>query len=108
MTGRGPMDSAVSLLSFAEYERTYGADTVVSETTDQVRKFFLNGGRQAYVIRIAAGAVAAAADLRNEAGVAVLHVEAAEAGAIGDSIRIEVNYNTSKPEATFNLVVCAN
>ena len=105
MTGRGPMDSAVSLLSFAEYERTYGADTVVSETTDQVRQFFLNGGRQAYVIRIAAGAVAAAADLRNEAGVAVLHVEAAEAGAIGDSIRIEVNYNTSQPEATFNLVV---
>jgi phage tail sheath protein FI len=105
MTARGPMDSAVSLLSFAEYERTYGADTTVSETTDQVRQFFLNGGRQAYVIRIAAGALAATADLENEAGVPVLHVEAAEAGAIGDTIRIEVNYSTSQPEATFNLVV---
>jgi phage tail sheath protein FI len=105
MTARGPMDSAVSLLSFSEYERTYGADTVVSETTDQVRQFFLNGGRQAYVIRIAAGALNAAADLLNEEGDPVLRVTAAEAGRMGDSLRVAVSYDTSQPEATFKLVV---
>ncbi len=105
MTQRGPMDAAVNLLSFADYERSFGSDTTVSETTDQVRQFFLNGGRQAYVIRIAANEQAAVADLRNEAGAIVLRITAAEAGRIGESIRVEVNYATAQPEATFNLVV---
>ena len=105
MTQRGPIDTAVNLLSFADYERSFGSDTTVSETTDQVRQFFLNGGRQAYVIRIAANEQAAAADLHNEAGAVVLRITAAEAGRIGESIRVEVNYATAQPEATFNLVV---
>jgi hypothetical protein len=92
-------------LSFTGYERTFGSDTTVSETTDQVRQFFLNGGSQAYVIRIANGAQAASADLDNEAGAVVLRVRAAEAGRIGESIRVEVNYATAQPESTFNLVV---
>ncbi len=104
MTFRGPMDRAVNLLSFADYERTFGSDTTVSETTDQVRQFFLNGGRQAYVIRIAANEQTASADLTNEDGAVVLRLTAAEAGRVGDSIRVEVNYATSQPEATFNLV----
>ena len=58
MAQRGPMDRATNLLSFTAYERTFGSDTTVSETTDQVRQFFLNGGGQAYVIRIAASAKA--------------------------------------------------
>jgi len=105
MAARGPMNAAVNLLSFADFERTYGSDTVVSEITDQARQFFLNGGSQAYVIRIAANALASAADLQNEDGVAVLRLTAAEAGRIGDTIRVEVNYATAQPEATFNLVV---
>ncbi|MDO6416110.1 phage tail sheath subtilisin-like domain-containing protein [Sphingomonas sp. BIUV-7] len=105
MAGRGPMDTAVSLLSYADYERTYGSDTTVSETTDQVRQFFLNGGSQAYIIRIASGEQPAAADFQNEDGAVVLRITAAEAGRIGDSIRVEVNYATAQPESSFNLVV---
>ena len=105
MAARGPMNAAVNLLSFADFERAYGSDTVVSEITDQARQFFLNGGSQAYVIRIAANARASAADLQNEDGAAVLRLTAAEAGRIGDTIRVEVNYATAQPEATFNLVV---
>src|SRR3954452_14461420 len=105
MAARGPMNAAVNLLSFSDFERAYGSDTVVSELTDQARQFSLNGGSQAYVIRIAANARASAADLQNEDGVAVLRLTAAEAGRIGDTIRVEVNYATAQPEATFNLVV---
>lgn len=104
MTFRGPMDTAVGVLSFADYERNFGSDTSVSETTDQVRQFFLNGGRQAYVIRIAAGEQNATADIENEDGAIVLRLTAAEAGRIGDSIRVEVTYATSQPEGTFSLV----
>ena len=105
MTQRGPMDRATNLLSFTGYERTFGSDSTVSETTDQVRQFFLNGGRQAYVIRIADGEEAASAEIDNEAGTAVLLLTAAEAGRIGESIRVEINYATAQPESTFNLVV---
>ena len=105
MAARGPMDASVNLLSFADFERTYGSETVVSEMTDQARQFFLNGGSQAYVIRIAANEAAAAADLQNEDGAVVLRLTAAEAGRIGDSIRVEVNYATAQPEGAFNFVV---
>lgn len=105
MTQRGPMDTAVNVLSFAGYERAFGADTTVSETTAQVRQFFINGGRQAHVIRIAANEQAASADLSNEAGVVVLRLTAVEAGRIGESIRVEVSYATAQPESTFSLIV---
>ena len=105
MAQRGPMDRATNLLSFTAYERTFGSDTTVSEMTDQVRQFFLNGGSQAYVIRIADGAQAASVDLDNEAQAVVLRLTAAEAGRVGESVRVEVNYATAQPESTFNLVV---
>ena len=104
MVQRGPMDQATNLLSFTGYERTFGSDATVSEMTDQVRQFFLNGGRQAYVLRIADGAQAASADVDNEAGAVVLRLSAAEKGRIGESIRVQVNYATAQPESTFNLV----
>ena len=99
MAARGPMNAAVNLLSFADFERTYGSDTVVSEITDQARQFFLNGGSQAYVIRIAANAHAVRGRPAQRGGVAVLRLTAAEAGRIGDTIRVEVNYATAQPEA---------
>ncbi|MEO1467552.1 MAG: phage tail sheath C-terminal domain-containing protein [Pseudomonadota bacterium] len=106
MTQRGPLESAERILSFAAYERAFGTDTTVSEMTDQVRQFFLNGGRQAFVIRIADddSAIPAEAELENEAGVPVLRVTAAEPGRIGDSIRVEIRYDTAQPETTFTLV----
>jgi hypothetical protein len=91
-------------LSRTDYERVFGADTTISEMTDQVRQFFLNGGSQAFVMRIAdASAASAGVELKNESGVVVLRISAKDAGVDGGSIRIEVNYNTSSPESTFNL-----
>jgi hypothetical protein len=91
--------------SFTDYERLFGADTD-SETTDQVRQFFLNGGREAWVTRISdAAAAAAAVQLDNEDGATVLTLTAKDAGADGNLIRAEVDYDTVDPEATFNLRV---
>ena len=105
MTQRGPMRSPRLVLNNTSYERLFGTDTVISEMTDQVRQFFLNGGGQAYVMRIAQGAAAAAVEVENEFGTSVFNFTAKDAGTIGDTIRIEIDYETSRPETTFNLTV---
>jgi uncharacterized protein len=107
MVNRGPLGLPVRILSFADYERRFGNDTSASEMTDQVRQFFLNGGQQAFIMRIAQDAVAAAVTLRSESEKAVekdvLVLTAKDAGTVGDAIRIEIDYDTSSPESTFNL-----
>src|SRR5690348_8936638 len=105
MTTRGRIREPIRVLSFADYERAFGTDTVVSEMTDQVRQFFLNGGQQAFVMRIADGDAAAQSDLKDQFAphsATVLTLEAKSPGAIGEALRIEVDYNKVAPESTFN------
>jgi phage tail sheath protein FI len=106
MTTRGVLNRPTPLLSFADYQRTFGTDTVISEVTDQVRQFFQNGGKRAYVMRVANGAVAAEVALRDElSDQEVLSITAKDAGVDGNAIRLEVDYDTPAPESTFNLRV---
>src|SRR6266566_3964447 len=56
-----------------------------------------------YVTRIANGAAGSTITLQNEAKQAVLQLTALSAGALGDTIRAGVDYNTPTPEKTFNL-----
>lgn len=106
-TKGGRLNVPTRILSFSAYERSFRADTVISEMTDQVRQFFLNGGQQAVVMRIAedATAIPAVVTLRNQAGVDVLNLTAKDAGVDGNMMRAEVDYNTPSPESTFNLRV---
>ena len=104
MTRRGRMRAATRVLSFADYERSFGTDVTISEMTDQVRQFFLNSGREAFIMRIAdATAAPARGDLRNEAGTVVMTLTAKDDGVDGNLIRVEVDYDAPSPEATFNL-----
>jgi phage tail sheath protein FI len=48
---RGPMDSAVEVLSFADFERSFGGLDTSSEASYQIQQFFLNGGSDAWVVR---------------------------------------------------------
>ena len=104
-TKQGPMNEPVSCLNFSDFERTFSSENPGSEMVHAVRLFFLNGGTQCYVMRIADGAVQASTTLLNEAGAGVLTVTAKSAGLIGNSIRLGVSYNTQYPESTFNLEV---
>jgi phage tail sheath protein FI len=45
MTNRGRLGVPTRVQSVADFERTFGNDTALSEMTDQVRQFFLNGGQ---------------------------------------------------------------
>ena len=49
---RGPIDTAVQVLSMADFERQFGGLNTLSEGSYAVAQFFLNGGSQAWVVRV--------------------------------------------------------
>ncbi len=102
-TARGPINRAVRLFNFGEYERNFGPLHRESEVSYAVQQFFLNGGSEAYVVRVASGAVPAKLELRNPAGSPVLEVTAASAGVWANLVRLDVDYATANPDSLFNL-----
>jgi phage tail sheath protein FI len=104
---KGPINSPVRCVSYLDYARTFGEDPTGGELVRYVKLFFLNGGTDCYVMRIANGAIPAAITLRNEAAVpaAVLRLTAKDAGVAGNDIRALVTYSGAQPEVTFNLEV---
>ncbi|MBC9251686.1 phage tail protein [Pseudomonas alcaligenes] len=102
---RGPINRAVRLFGFADYERRFGGLAADSEMGYAVRQFFQNGGTEAYAVRIVKDATTAEATLTNGAAVAVnvLKVEALDAGSSGNGIEVRVDHLTSNPGSTFNI-----
>lgn len=107
----GPLNQAVELFSFADFERQFGGLDARSEASYALQQFFLNGGTQAYAVRVTSGtsgnaAVAAAIGLADQASgtpTAVLIATASSPGAWGNNVVIEVDYNTTDPSKQFNL-----
>jgi phage tail sheath protein FI len=108
-TAKGPIDKAVRLLSFADFLREFGGSHPLSDLGQSVRQFFDNGGTDCYVVRLAKGAAAPTLTLKNLASGAgsknVLTVTSKGAGTWAHDIKLEVNYNTTNPDDTFNLSV---
>ena len=73
---RGPVDRALRLISFADFERAYGGLDPNSPLGYAVRHFYDNGGSDAYVLRIADTATVATADC----DIDDLHIEASSPG----------------------------
>src|SRR5258707_6244572 len=67
---RGPLNSAVEVLNFADVERVFGGLDTSSEASYAIQQFFLNGGTDAWVVRTGDTAVlvAANAGLTQKAG----------------------------------------
>ncbi len=106
MAKRGPLLEPTRVLGFKDYERVFSADTSQGEMTDQVRQFFINGGEQAFIVRVADdSAQVATVDLSNEDGAIVLTLNSRDAGLDANQIRARVDYNTASSERTFNLTV---
>jgi phage tail sheath protein FI len=102
-TRTGALNHPIRLTNYTDFVREFGEDNTVSDMARYVKLFFLNGGADCYVMRVAAGALPAAVDLQNEDGDAVLTLEAKSPGRLGNAIRAAVSYNGQYPEATFNL-----
>lgn len=107
----GPMNQAVQVFSFADVESNFGGIDTRSEASYALQQFFLNGGSEAYVVRVMSGttanqATAPAIALENEVGgSSLLTVTAADPGAWGNYVRLDVDYNTTDPTSLFNLTV---
>jgi phage tail sheath protein FI len=115
---RGVADVAVHLFSFADFEREFGGLDTNSEASYGLQQFFLNGGTEAYVVRVgpenAANPFTAASFLltdgagnvfRATAGRRILGAAAENPGLWGNNLRIEVDYNTTDPTELFNLQI---
>ncbi len=86
-TGRGPLNRAIPVTSFGEFERIFGGLHAASETSYAVRSYFLNGGSVAFIVRVAAaGPPATQASLT----VDDLVITAITPGAVGNRLRVGI------------------
>src|SRR6266516_879492 len=100
---RGPINEAVRVLGFPDFERRFGGLDDDSEMSYAVRQFFINGGSKAWIVRIAKSPSTASAELENGNGDKVLKITALDQGSAANEIAIDVDYETNNPGSTFNL-----
>ncbi|MGD9527255.1 phage tail sheath family protein [Pseudonocardia sp.] len=107
---RGPVGEPVSCTSWGDFQRRFGGLWVESELGYAVAQFFDNGGGQAVVSRVGAGAESASTSVRAATGPGKLDLVAAEPGGWGRSLRVTVSHGTpatvtATDDTTFHLVI---
>lgn len=90
---RGPKDRATRIFSFADFQREFGGLSKDSEASYAIQQFYLNGGGQAWVVRVvgAGGAPATTALSNTIGGGAALSLTARNDGVWGNSLRARVD-----------------
>ena len=83
----GPANVPTSCLNYSEFLRTFTDDTSQSDMARAVRLFFLNGGNQCYITRVAGSGNAAATLLINGGATTTLIITAKYPGVIGNSVK---------------------
>lgn len=95
---RGPTDDPVTINSFADYERSFGGLSLNSTMSYAVRDFYLNGGSQAIIVRVANNATPATITLPGGSTLV-----ATNPGVWGEGLRARITY---APDANlYNLTV---
>ncbi|MEM6398642.1 MAG: phage tail sheath C-terminal domain-containing protein [Cyanobacteria bacterium P01_D01_bin.116] len=104
---RGPMNEPVQIFNLGDFERNFGGLDIRSEASYAIGQFFLNGGTEAWVVRTASdNPIRAAIEIKNAGNTrSVLKATAISEGEWGNNIRLDVDYATTDPDKTFNLVV---
>ena len=111
---RGPMETPVRVFSMSDFERDFGGLERTSAASYGIRQFFLNGGSEAWVIRVETEDSAAADVVLEGGGLEIVRVHAGrrvgrtsaeDHGDWGNGLRVEVDYETTDPAAEFNLLV---
>lgn len=110
----GPLNKAVQIFGMTDFDRIFGGLDDRSEASYAISQFFLNGGGEAFVVRVAkddpgAGKPLKKADVKLKAnttgGAVILDITAANEGVWGNNLRVDVDHNTSDPTKFFNLSV---
>ena len=111
----GPMNKAVQILNFASFNKQFGGSDpsgldARSEASYAVQQFFLNGGTEAYVVRVGSltnnnAPTKAGVGIGDGTGKAAFVVWAQSEGAWGNNLCVEIDYGTTDPTSLFNLTV---
>jgi phage tail sheath protein FI len=113
---RGPLNRPLQVFSVADFDREFGGLLETSEASYGISQFFLNGGSEAWAIRVASGTPAPASIvlrsdvggtnvLRVTAGRRIKGVSVDDPGSWGNFLRVDVDYDTSAPATLFNLTI---
>jgi uncharacterized protein len=109
----GPMNQAVQIFGMTDFQRVFGGLDRRSPASYAIAQFFLNGGSEAYVVRVnrdnpgTAPLTTAAVQLPTTVGggVQALRVSAASPGIWGNNLRADIDHLTATPASRFNMVV---
>jgi len=96
----GPVNALTRIQSFGEYARTFGGVDPSSEMSYAVMQYFLNGGSDSWVIRVAPGATAATLAITDQTmptGNPSLVFTALSGGTAGNGIAIAIDYPSPDP-----------
>ncbi|HSL00277.1 MAG TPA: phage tail sheath C-terminal domain-containing protein [Rubrobacteraceae bacterium] len=107
---RGPMNRAVQIFNMGDFEREFGGLDARSEASYGISQFFLNGGGEAWVVRVASSdnqnpLQKATTVLRNGVGgnaAGAITISAASEGRWGNALRARVD---AGPDDTFDLTL---
>lgn len=105
---KGPIDEAVKVYNFTEYQNQYGGFLDSSYLSHAVYQFFNNGGTQCYIIRVSGENTATANIVLNDRGSAAqasLTIAAISPGVWGNTLAVVIADGTNNPGNEFNLVV---
>lgn len=86
---RGPVNEAVRVSSYGEFERIFGGLHDLSESSYVIRSYFQNGGSVAFIVRVTAPAAPVAAT-QSSLALGDLVLTASSAGVAGNRIRAGV------------------
>ena len=101
---RGPVNKAAHIQSFADFHRNFGGLWSESTLSYAVQHYFLHGGKDAIIVRVARNGNTAAISL--PAGGDTIVLEAIGPGEWGSALRASVNHEATKdPANLFTLVI---
>ena len=107
---KGPLDRALMVTSFIEFQTTYGTFQNDSYLAHSALQFFNNGGKRLYIVRVANGAVAADVAIADRKGTPAktLTIFANSPGAWGNALDIDVADGAQNPGNEFKITVKLN
>ncbi len=102
---RGPINKAVHILSYADFERRFGGLASDSEMSYAVRQFFVNGGTDSWIVRLAKNPSAAFKVFKNQDDVDVLRITALDEGEGGNAITVAISPSAANPASNFTMAL---
>jgi phage tail sheath protein FI len=104
---RGPVDEAIVITSYADFERIYGGLWLESNLGYAVQDFYRNGGSTAIIIRVHKTKANDTASIALGSGTRELDLQAASPGAWGSKLTSTIDDDVKDPSDTslFNLTV---